>query len=192
MNQRKMMTQLLAKIIVFLISVCKIGKMSTFDMDTDSNTNNNQINKLKDLFNITVYRLNVNISSPCTYNGSERLLKCHEVYVYNEKAYLKYISELRAMFLSKLNIKNEGDGNMSKERINQIKFIREKKDQSSSSNIRSRNNDKSNKDNSVKTTRFDKKEMENKILNLINNIDGTVENKYLKNYKKILNYIFCL
>jgi hypothetical protein len=118
----------------------------------------NKVNGLKDLFNTTSWRMNINASSPCTYIDDDRLENCHQVYVYNEKAYLRYVQQLQTMILSQLNIKPDGDRKL---KTSQIKLLKEINDGNRNEKL-------------IRKTRFDRSERKHQILNYINNIEGNL------------------
>ena len=165
------------KFLTILLLICffEIFASYEYESDADSKSSNNRIsNKLSDLFNTSFWRLNINSSSPCTYTGDKMLEKCHQVHEYNEKAYNKYINQLKTMILSNLNIKNETNLDNSKLKNSQIKLLKE---------ISDRNRDS---ESWIRKTRFDKNERKTQVTNLVRNIEGNNMNNYYFKKCKIL------
>lgn len=158
-------------IMIFLICLLKIEiTLATNEYETDvrsdiSNKVSNKVYGLKDLFNTTSWRMNINASSPCTYIDNDRLEKCHQVYVYNETAYLRYVQQLQTMILSQLNIKTDGTRKL---KTSQIKLLKEINDGERNTNW-------------IRKTRFDKIERKHQILNHISNIEEIYKCKFIEN-----------
>ena len=117
---------------------------------------------LEHLFKITVYRLNVNSSSPCNYTGKELRMKCHKVLIFDSIRYQNAIKELQQSILSRIGLKNEPNNfNFNQNTMKLLNGIKE--------NFKSSANDA---DESIKRTEFDKQELNGKTVKIIRELTG--------------------
>ncbi len=158
------MTLLIFLLIFFEINnknaVSSINNLN-FPESTINEPINDKVYNFKDLFNVGVYRLNVNTSSPCNYTGNQLLLKCHIINEFNENSYKKAINEYKIMIINQLGLKSKTIESIPKQKKARVTFLKE---------IETKFGNKSKE--TVKETVFDKTKMQNKILNLIHNVEG--------------------